>query len=114
MRAVIDELLSMAQYYGVNWKQAQEYWLLSFVKEAILAPVLHPWRGTEDEDGHPIFLHTRHAPPVTCWWPRRKWIERLRKRATTPGAPHLVCHACSAKVAGINGLPLEDVAGRTC
>eukprot|EP00892_Ulva_mutabilis_P001806 jgi/Ulvmu1/11626/UM008_0030.1 len=59
MRVVIDELLAMAQYYKVDWKGDREYWLLSYVKEAILAPVLHPWQDAEDEAGHPVFLHTR-------------------------------------------------------
>lgn len=55
----------MAEYYGVRWQEDEEYWLMSIVKEAILAPVLHPWRDSEDEAGHPIFVHTGYAVPCT-------------------------------------------------
>lgn len=58
MRVVIDELLAMAHYYAVKWQEEREYWLLSIVKEAMLAPVTHPWQESEDEAGHPIFFHT--------------------------------------------------------
>jgi hypothetical protein len=66
----LAELEGMAHYYGVDISDKQEFWLLAAVKEAILAPVVSPWKRATDDDGE-LFVHCAcvpyaHQPGMAC------------------------------------------------
>ena len=55
-----EDVLRMAEYFGINLSEKKEYWLLEIAKQSIVAPLLDPWHEEDDASGNTLFVNSRY------------------------------------------------------